>query len=82
MDTTTIRVTRKTRDELFELAQASGTTMQEVLAQAIEAYRGQRLLEAVNAAYATLKENRVAWDEYRDELAEWDTTLPDGLTGT
>ena len=82
MDTTTIRVTRKTRDELFELAQASGTTMQEVLAQAIEAYRGQRLLEAVNAAYAALKEDRVAWDEYREELADWDTSLRDGLTGT
>ena len=48
--TTTIRVSRRTRDRLQHLAEQYGSSMQAVLEEAVELYQGQRLLEATNAA--------------------------------
>ncbi|MBK7219004.1 MAG: toxin-antitoxin system protein [Candidatus Promineofilum sp.] len=79
--TTTIRVSRRTRDRLQRLAEQYGSSMQAVLEEAVELYQGQRLLEATNAAYAALRANPVAWQELQEERAEWDTTLNDGLEG-
>jgi hypothetical protein len=79
--TTTIRVSRKTRDKLHEVAQRLDLPMQEVVEQALELYDRQKLLEATNAAYAALRADPVAWQEFQTELAEWDVTLNDGLEG-
>ncbi len=53
--------------------------MGEVLDKALEAYRRQLFLEQLNAAYADLRSDPEARDELRQELAEWDVTLGDGL---
>ena len=79
MTTTTIRVSTKTRDALNELARTAGVPMQQVLEQAIETYRRQRLLAEANAAYAALREDAAAWDDLARERAAWDATLSDGL---
>jgi predicted transcriptional regulator len=79
MTTTTIRVSTKTRDALNELARTAGVPMQQVLEQAIETYRRQRLLAEANAAYAALREDAAAWDDLASERAAWDATLSDGL---
>ena len=79
MSTTTIRVSTRTRDLLQELAQRSGVSMQSVLEHALEHYRRQQLLEATNAAYATLQTDPGAWSELERERIEWDQTLADGL---
>ncbi|CUS04118.2 conserved protein of unknown function [Candidatus Promineifilum breve] len=55
--------------------------MQIIVEEAIEAYQGQRLLEATNAAYAALQNDPQAWLELLEERAEWDVTLADGLEG-
>jgi hypothetical protein len=55
--------------------------MQSVLEQALEHYRRQQLLEATNAAYATLQTDEVAWADLERERREWDQTLADGLEG-
>lgn len=81
MSTTTIRISRKTRDTLQELAQRSGVSMQTILEEAVELYQGEQLLEATNAAYAALKEDPDAWNALQEERAEWDITLGDGLEG-
>jgi AbrB family looped-hinge helix DNA binding protein len=39
-----------------------------------------RLIEASNEAYARLRADPQAWEEYRRELALWDVTLMDGLS--
>ena len=44
--TTTIRVSRKTRDTLPNLANQYGTSMQALLEEAVDLLEGQRLLEA------------------------------------
>ncbi|MBM3224307.1 MAG: toxin-antitoxin system protein [Candidatus Tectomicrobia bacterium] len=79
MTTTTIRVSLHIRDVLQELAQTSGNSMQAVLEQAVERYRRQQLLEATNAAYATLRAAPDAWAALEQERQAWDPTLADGL---
>jgi len=82
MTTTTIRVSLHTRDLLQELAHTSGSSMQAVLEQALEQYRRQQLLEATNAAYATLHAAPAAWADLEQERLAWEQTLADGLEET
>ncbi|MEO7908696.1 MAG: toxin-antitoxin system protein [Roseiflexaceae bacterium] len=77
--TTTIRVAMQTRDLLQALAQRSGVSMQSVLEDALEHYRRQQLLDAMNAAYAALHTDADAWAAVEDERRMWDHTLADGL---
>lgn len=79
--TTTIRVSRRTRDILQALAEQYGSSMQAVLEEAVALLEGQRLLEATNEAYAALRANPEAWQELQKERAEWEVTLSDGLDG-
>lgn len=79
--TTTIRISRRTRDILQALAKQYDSSMQAVLEEAVDLLEGQRLLEATNEAYAALRANPEAWQELQEERAEWDATLSDGLDG-
>ena len=76
---TTIRVSEKTRDTIHDLARNAGVPMAELVEQAIEQYRRQRFVEAINAGYAELRADPEAWMAYQEELATWDVTLLDGL---
>jgi predicted transcriptional regulator len=82
MTTTTIRVSLRVRDLLQELAQASGSSMQGVLEQALEQYRRQQLLEATNAAYAALRAHPEAGASLERERQAWDQTRADGVEET
>jgi hypothetical protein len=53
--------------------------MQSIIATALEAYRRERFLIAVNVGYATLREDTAAWARVTEERAAWDRTLLDGL---
>ena len=53
--------------------------MQAILEKSIEYYRRQRFLEEVNAAYAALRQDYRAWEAVKQERAQWDATLFDGL---
>ena len=79
MGQTTVRVTESTRTLLRHLAAAEGRPMQIIIATALEAYRRERFLRAVNAGYATLREDAAAWASVAEERAAWDRTLLDGL---
>ncbi len=79
MGQTTVRVTESTRTLLRHLAAAEGRPMQIIIATALEAYRRERFLRAVNAGYATLREDAAAWSRVAEERAAWDATLLDGL---
>lgn len=79
--TTTIRISRTTRNILQELTQSSGESMQDIIEEAVKAFQGQQLLEATNAGYAALKNNLKAWQELQEETGDWDITLNDGLEG-
>jgi hypothetical protein len=81
MKTTTVRIEERTQETLKTLAAESGTSMQEVLARAVEAYRRQHLIDQTNAAYAALRRDPAAWQAEQAERAAWDATLSDGLAG-
>jgi len=78
-DTTTIRVSEKTRATLRNLARDSGEPIQAVAEKAVELYRRQRLLEQTNAAYAQLRSDPAERRALDDEWATLDGTLMDGL---
>ncbi|MCS6881269.1 MAG: CopG family transcriptional regulator [Oscillochloridaceae bacterium] len=79
MATTTIRVSKETRDLLNQLARAAGTSIQQVLETALEQYRRRQFLESLNVAYAALQADPQAQAEAAAEAALWDVTLLDGL---
>jgi hypothetical protein len=80
MGQTTVRITESTRTLLRRLAAAEGRPMQLIIASALEAYRRERFLKAVNEGYATLREDAAAWSAATEERAVWDRTLLDGLS--
>ena len=82
MATTTVRVSAETHAVLQQLAGERHATIQQVLAEAVEAYRRQRLIDATNAAYAALREDPAAWRDVEQERAAWDAALSDGLEGS
>lgn len=79
MKTTTVRVAGDVQAKLRVLAEQRGETMQQVLADAVEWYRRQRMIEETNARYAALRCDPGAWAEVQDERAAWEVTLADGL---
>ena len=74
-----IRVSEKTHSTLQALARDTGTPMAEIVEAAIEAYRRQQVIAAINAGYTALRADPPAWTAYQAELRAWDATLHDGL---
>lgn len=79
MSGTTMPIKEETRIALEELAEQMDASVQDVLAKAVDAFWRQHILEAHNAAYATLRADPHAWQEELDERRAWDVTLGDGL---
>jgi hypothetical protein len=79
MSAPTVRISEASHRVLQELAEQTGQTMTEVLDKALDAYRRQVFLEAVNAGYAALRADPQAWAEHLPERKVWDATLMDGL---
>lgn len=75
----TVRVDRGTRDSLDQLARYLGTTMQAVAAHAVEAYRRQVLIDDANAAYARLRADPDAAQEFDQEHELFEQALGDGI---
>jgi predicted DNA-binding protein len=74
-----IRITPRSKAVLRALAKQAGKPMQAVLDEAIEHYQRDIFLDAVNAAYATLRNDPKAWKEEQAERAIWDKTITDGI---
>jgi hypothetical protein len=64
---------------LKELAGATGQAMTDVLDKALDVYRRKLFFERLNAGYADLRADSVAWAEPLAERKLWDATLMDGL---
>ena len=78
MATTTIRVTSESRDKVRILSEKTGLKQQEVIDQAVEAFRRQVFLDAANSAFADLNSNKATAIVENAERQEWDNTLNDG----
>lgn len=79
MASETVRIHPQTHAKLKQLAEESGQSMTELLEKAVEAYRRQRFLEALNEDFAALRARRKAWGDELEERKAWDRTLADGL---
>ena len=74
-----IRISPRSKAVLRDLAEKAGKPMQAVLDDAIKYYRRDKFMDEVNAAYARLKADPVAWKAELDERIIWEGTLMDGL---
>ena len=81
MASDTVRIKPETHAKLKAISEATGRSMPEVLDQAVEVLRRQRLLDATNEAFAALKSDPKAWKAEQAERAAWEATLSDGLEG-
>ena len=79
MSAPSVRISEASHLVLKELAEQTGQTMMEILDKALDAYRRQVFLDAVNAGYAALRADPEAWAEHLAERKLWDATLMDGL---
>ena len=80
MASVTVRISDKARQELRDLAQQSGESMQKVLEKAIELYRRQMFFEQLNASVHRLQEEHPdLWQQELEERRLWEGTLADGL---
>ena len=79
MATTTIRVTSESRDKVRILSEKTGLKQQEVIDQAVEAFRRQVFLDAANSAFADLNSNKATAIVENAERQEWENALNDGL---
>jgi hypothetical protein len=79
MAETSIPISETTLTRLQELACWAGVSVSEALDQAIKDQYDRKFWDAVNAGYAALRGDPVAWAEIEAERKLWDGTLLDGL---
>jgi predicted transcriptional regulator len=74
-----VRIQADSYKKLRELANVAGTSLPEVLAEAIDELYRQKFLDECDRAYGRLKSDPKAWKEELKERRAWDATLADGL---
>ena len=79
MKTQIVRISSETHSRLKAMASASGETIGEILAKAVDVYRRKMVLNDANGAFARLKERKELWKDEQNEREEWETALADGL---
>jgi hypothetical protein len=76
-----VRVNGATHDRLVELAREQNLSIARVLARSVDTYDRMSMAQESDAAYARLRQDPAAWDEWQAELQLWDATLLDGVAG-
>jgi len=75
----TVRVSAKTKRQLRALANQTKLTLGAILERAVEQYRRRIFVQRANASYAALRKDKRAWRHQTAERRAWDETLSDGL---
>jgi predicted DNA-binding protein len=78
-NTSTVRITKGTKEILDEIASREGRPKSVILAEAVERYRRERFFRSLNDGYARLKADEKAWKDELKEREPWESTLRDGL---
>ncbi len=65
--TTTIRVSKKTRDRLAALAESTGRPMTRVLDEAVEALERRVFFDQLNRRFEELRQDPRSWEEIEAE---------------
>lgn len=75
----TIRASELTHQRLKEISKTTGQSIQAVLDLAVNEYRKQVFLTALNEDFARLREDPAKWAEELEERKLWEGALADGL---
>lgn len=78
-ETTTIRVSLKTKNELAEIAQERGESLTATMEAIVREHRRRLWLEEVARGYTRMRESSSDWDDELDRRAQWDQAVADGL---
>lgn len=77
---TSVRITSDANVVATALAQRMGASKARVIEVALRALEERLFWDDVKAAYAGLAEDAASLARYREEIADWDGTLQDGLS--
>ena len=75
----TVRVEPKLHATLRALSEAEQRSISQVIEDAIDRYQKEQFWTAMHEGFARLRADPVAWDQYQDEAALWDSASGDGL---
>lgn len=75
----TVRVDKKLHDSLRALAKSEHRPIGKVIEDAVAKYERDTFWKGMHEGFARLKADPVAWKEYQDEVALWDSLSNDGL---
>jgi hypothetical protein len=78
-ETTTVRVTRDTRELLAEISTGRGITMAELLADLASREHERLLLQRMVKGFEEMSADEAATLDYRTEARRWEATVADGL---
>ncbi len=79
MASTTVRVSEPSHVLLRALAERCQKSMQQVIAEALEAYHKQLFWTQANHEFEHIRNDPEAWQEEQEEQRLWDQTVGDGL---
>jgi len=79
MQSTIVRVTQDTHTLLRAISKQTGETMQSILEEVVRERHKALFWEATDAAFASLKADKEAWNDMVSERKDWDETLSDGM---
>lgn len=69
---TTIKVIPETHARLQEIAREDNQTIGELITTLVDKYEKERFWDGVSEDLANFRADKVAYQRYRDEFAEWD----------
>lgn len=74
-----VRLNPRTHAKLLAFAKDEDRPMEEIVAELVDRYEREQFWISVRAAYARLKADPVAWQDYVAEVEAWDALSGDGL---
>jgi hypothetical protein len=79
MATTSIHIDRTAQERLKKIADKEQSSLRGVVNELLDRNEQEEFRRAVHESFGRLRNDPVAWTEYREEVAVWDATLMDGL---
>lgn len=75
----TIRVDPQLHAKLRALAASERRSISQMIKRAVDDYEKAKFWREMHEAYARLRADPAAWDDYQQEAALWDSVSGDGL---
>ena len=76
----TIRVARDIYDQLIQISTEEHSSIGEIVAELVRERSHREFYAMMREGYRALREDKIAWDEFQEEMSAWDATLGDSLS--